>query len=755
MSTHDDSTTRRAERFAAYLEFSSLVRNGSSNATFLADGRCWFVTGAPSDTTILVFDPRSGSLSPMFDAAGTRRAYVEYFGHEPAGRGLPFDSFRTDARGGVVVTLDGIEFYLDTNEYRFSPEPKANAVDEHLGTSRRHRLTPKTFRRPGYFVDSGPVPEALSPDGRLFAGLESGNVSIRSTADGRCDRLTHDAAQDNGWDIESTRMGVGSGGQTVYCTVSPWSPDSLRLYATRFDTRAVGRVSRIRYLRHFDEVETLPMTRAGDELAVVEPFILDTLGGRRLQLKVETRDCLLLLLGWADDGRHVYLFRATRDMRHIELLAVDASSGEPRTLVEEHGTTFLRIQHDVIAGQSGCTVLPGGAGLIWESERDGWKHLYHYDATGRLLRQLTSGDWPVCRLLAVDPASEWLYFTAHHDSTRPYDVHICRVPLRGGEVERLTTATGVHHAQMAPDASYMVVTRQRPDLPPHASIYRATGEVLHSLPPMDTSALERHGWTAPEEAAVLAADRKTQLWAVMYKPADFDPQRRYPVIEYIYGGPQVSMVNHGFALGGSKMSALNLALPQLGYVVVVVDARGTPERSKAFQDVTFGDWRRHVTADHAAALRGLAKDRPWMDLSRVGLWGHSWGGYFTVANLLDNPDLYRAGVASAPGFDAYDMFIHEPYLGGPPSAMNKAAYDDANLVPDAGLLHGQLMIIAGSNDVIVWHDAVKMTNALIEAGKVHEFVMLPNQHHGFGSVHETYFVSKLTDFFDKHVMQAK
>ncbi len=197
------------------------------------------------------------------------------------------------------------------------------------------------------------------------------------------------------------------------------------------------------------------------------------------------------------------------------------------------------------------------------------------------------------------------------------------------------------------------------------------------------------------------------------------------------------------------------ALPQFGYILVMLDARGTPRRSKAFQDEVYGNWRRSVTADHAAAIRNLAATRPWMDLDRVGLWGHSWGGYFTIANMLDNPDLYRAGVASAPGADTYGYFIYEPYLGGVPSPQTKAAYDDGVLYGDAANLKGALMMVAGTNDVGIWHDTMNMSNALIQAGKAHEFVVMPDQFHGYGKAYEDYFIKKFLGHFQRYLLEGE
>jgi dipeptidyl aminopeptidase/acylaminoacyl peptidase len=385
----------------------------------------------------------------------------------------------------------------------------------------------------------------------------------------------------------------------------------------------------------------------------------------------------------------------------------------------------------------------------------GWNHHYHYDMQGRLQKQLTSGDWPVLDVIGVDLQGGQVYFTAHHDQVRPYDVHLCRVALAGGEVRRLTPDEGVHEIQLDPGFKSFVATRSLPYMAPRSEVRRSDGQLVHSFAPADVSALKDLGWTPPEQFKVKAADGETDLWGVIFKPADFDPAKRYPVIESIYGGPQIVNTPHNFhAPVRSPFSALHAALPQLGYVVVVLDARGTPERSKAFQDVSYKEWRRHVGKDHACALRTLASERPWMDLSRVGIWGHSWGGYHTVACMLDHPDVYRAGVASAPGVDPYNYFIYEPYLGGVPNAGNAAAYRDAALLADVPGLKGALMVVAGSSDVGPWQDAFKLANTLIKAGVDHEFVLLPDEIHGYGAKHEAYFIHKLVKHFNLHLKLA-
>lgn len=748
---------RTADRAAydALVDIGAFIEGDRIQANWLADGRFWFVEGDPECRNIQVFDPATREATSLFDVGVLRAALSAAAGKALPYDGVPFESFHFTPDGAVNFSFDGDDYRFDPTTGTASHIPGPNLVDVHLGTDPKSRMTPKMMQRPNVFPDPAPVPETLSPDGRRFASLIDGDIYIRSVSDTRLDRLTFDAEPDFGWDVESVRMGLSSSGALMHLTVNPWSPDSSRLYATRFDQRRSRPQLRIRYLRHFDEVEQVQFARAGDALAETPPYVINIFSGAQVALDVDARNAFILLLGWNPGGDAVYLCRISRDMKRAEVIVADAATGAVRTLFSEEAETFLRIQHEVIGGRSGCTLLPNEQGFVWESERSGWKHLYHYDLDGNLVRQLTDGEWPVAEVLCVDPVKNWIYISAGIDQARPYDLHIARVPLAGGEVERLTTAPGVHEAQFAPDFSIFIDTVEGPGLPPRSRVIAADGKMLHEFPEADVSALIAAGWTPPEEFAVKAADGETELHGILFKPRDFDPSLRYPVIEYIYGGPQVAMVPRRFKpLTPSRMFSLP-ALAQLGYIVVVVDARGTPRRSKAFQDEVYGNWRYSVTADHAAALRNAAATRPWMDLDRVGIWGHSWGGYFTVANMLDNPELYRAGVASAPGFDPYSAFIYEPYLGGVPSPRTKAAYDEALLYTDAHKLEGALMIIAGMNDIGVWHSAVNMTNALIEAGKAHELVVMPEQFHGYATAHENMAMKKMFEHFERYLQRGE
>jgi dipeptidyl aminopeptidase/acylaminoacyl peptidase len=264
---------------------------------------------------------------------------------------------------------------------------------------------------------------------------------------------------------------------------------------------------------------------------------------------------------------------------------------------------------------------------------------------------------------------------------------------------------------------------------------------------MDISRLEAIVYTPAEEFTVKAADGKTDLWGVLYKPFDFDSSASYPVIEFIYAGPQVITARRFFAVTEDYYNTA-WALAHLGYIVVCLDGRGTPGRSKAFHDAIYRHWAAGVP-DHAGAIRQLCERHPWMDAGMVGIFGHSWGGYFSACALIHFPDVYRASVSSAPGLNPWDMIIWEPYLDLP--VRGRGAYDRDNLLRQADKVKGKLMLVVGTSDHSTIHTALKMTRAMIDAGVDHEIVVLPEAPHRFTGSDLDHYRMKLVGWFDRHV----
>ena len=739
----------RQARFEQYLDFAALVQGGSVQPNWLADGSTfWYVEGGPADRVIWRVDPAENSREALFDVPRLRAAIAMALGHEPPYAGVPFEQFRLSPDGGTATfTLEGKSYALDMAAYTVESLPAPGATPA-------TGVQPGTFPRRGYFSVPVPAPDVPSPDGKWYVKLVDENVVLRSAADGGMRPLTADGTFDDAWDVESTRMALGAGITITYVQFSPWSPDSLKLWAIRTDRSKLLRKAELHYMETVERIVMRPFAAAGGYLDHVRPHILHVLSGQRIAVDVDTENFYFNLLGWLPDSSEALFARFSRDFKTVDIMAADAGDGSVRTLFTETADTFVKIQHDVVSfGNTGFTALPDGGGFLWESTRDGWNHLYLYGNDGRLQRQLTRGEYPVLEVHMVDQAGGWVYFTAHRENPRVYDTQLYRVALSGGAVQRLTEGEGQHAVQFSPSLGYFLDTHSAPGRPPSVDLRAADGSLIRTLAEADISALETLGWTPTVEFSVEAADGETDLWGVMHRPHDFDPGKKYPVLEYLYAGPQIVATDRSFSIGWAKTQNLPRAMAQLGYVVVTLDGRGTPERSKAFQDVVYRSWGRNEIPDHAGAIRQLAERHPYMDLDRVGIWGHSWGGYYAFAALAQAPDLYRAAVSSAPGFNPYASLLYEPYLDLPDRA--KAAYDFATPYRLAPQVKGSLMLAGGLADFATFPEFMRMSRALIDAGIDHEQVVLPEEGHGYTGVAEGYFIRKLVGFFDRNVMRAE
>ncbi len=425
-------------------------------------------------------------------------------------------------------------------------------------------------------------------------------------------------------------------------------------------------------------------------------------------------------------------------------MASNAETGASRVVVNETQKTFLiGVENELLPRL--FTWVGDGKEFVWMSERDGWRHLYLYRIDGTLVTRLTEGTFPVVEVIAVDDEDGWVYFTAHGDQERPYDTHLYRVNLDGTNFSQLTEAAGQHEIQFAPSRRLFIDTHSSVSRPPVVELRRADGSLLQVLATADISGLAQLQWRAPEEFVVKAADGETDLWGVLFKPYDFDPSKKYPVIEAIYGGPQSSVVPKSFYerqtyLGGAP------ALAQLGFITFIVDARGTPNRSKAFQDVVYGNYGRYEIPDHVATLTQLGDARPYMDLTRVGIMGRSMGGYFAARAMFLAPDVYHVGVASAPGGMPLEM-----YMGSPES--NEAGYRYASNLEFAHSLKGKLLLVHGTSDPVArFQNTMKLADALIRAGKPYDLLVMPGQGHRLlRGEHAAYLQEAVRRYFEEHL----
>src|SRR6266480_4834135 len=421
-------------------------------------------------------------------------------------------------------------------------------------------------------------------------------------------------------------------------------------------------------------------------------------------------------------GSAVYYLSQPRDLRTLTLHRLEPATGEVTTVVSETGAT--RVEPNQWMTEPPIVRVLADE-VLWYSQRDGWGHLYRYDLrTGALLGQVTFGQWAVRQIVRVDQAERAVYFTASGlVEEDPYRRTVCRAGLDGSGFAKVTDDELDHIVTMPDNQEYFIDYASNVDTPPVSRVRDSAGRVLVELERADISKLTATGWTPPERFRVKAADGVTDIYGVLYRPRGFDPAQRYLVVDSVYPGPQVTRVVPGFDPGGMGLDADPIAA--LGFVVVAVDGRGTPGRSKSFHDASYG----HLAdagclADHVAALRQLAQTRPWMDLDWVGAFGHSGGGFATARAMLDFPEVYKAGVALSGPHDAryFNLSFVEAYDG----TDNPEAWARASNVDIADRLAGKLLLIHGEMDDQVHPDhTLRLADRLIAAGQHFELLIVP------------------------------
>ncbi len=533
-----------------------------------------------------------------------------------------------------------------------------------------------------------------------------------------------------------------------------WSPDSSKLATVKIDLRQYPKIPVVNYLGPREVVDWVHdyNPRAGQPIPQTRLFILDVASKKQVEVKTgeQVHYGLGGYPGWRKDGSEFLFQHMRRDYKQFDLLAANPVTGTTRVVLTESSKTFvlgIRVRVDRL-----LTWLSDGNRFIWLSERDGWKHLYLYNVDGTLIRRLTSGPFPVADVIEVDEEAGWVYFTAHGDAQRPYDTHLYRVNLEGKQFQQLTEAPGQHEIKFSPSREFFLDSHSSVGRPPQVDLRRVDGSFLQVLSQADTKVLEELRWHAPEEFVVKADDGQTDLYGVLYKPFDFDPTKKYPVIDAIYAGPQSSVLPKSFAFGQfGEVWGTYTALAQLGCIVFIVDARGTPGRGKQFQDVAYANLGRFEIPDHVATLMQLADKRPYMDLSRVGIVGTSHGGYSAVRAMLMAPDVYHVGVATSPGSDVHYLGAYMGLL-----EMNKTAYEYASNFWLADRLQGKMLLIHGTSDSEApISNTMKLLDAFTRANKPYDLLILPGQGHFLNrGEHASYWRAGVRRYLQEHLFQT-
>jgi len=674
-----------------------------------------------NETTVTFINHTAGDVEFFWlDTEGTRQSYgrlsqgQERAQHTYAGHVWLVVDDKGSPLGLTVAEDKDATVEIRTQENRTDkPGPETLDVDSPAAGSR-------TRRRQG-----PPPPQAKSPDGRWEAFVKDNNVWIRSAA-GEEFALSRDGAAEDGY------------GSLLF-----WSPDSKKLVAVRakqVTERKVYFVESSPRDQIQPKLHSHTYVKPGDPLPVPRPQMFDI--GSRKPIAVEHRlfdnPWSMEDYRWAvDSSRFTFLYNQ-RGHQVLRLLSIDAASGAVKPIIEEQSTTFIDY-----SGKYFLHGLDGSGELIWMSERDGWNHLYLYDAkTGRVKNQITKGPWVVRGVERVDGAKRQVWFRAGgiRPGQDPYYLHYCRVNFDGSGLTVLTEGAGTHTIDFSPDERYLIDSYSRVDMPPVADLRRsADGRLVCELERADWIALLKTGWKVPERFAAKGRDGTTDIYGVIFRPTNFDAAKKYPVIEDIYAGPQDSFVPKRFAAFYPHQ-----AMAELGFIVVQIDGMGTSNRSKKFHDVCWKNLADAGFPDRILWIRAAAARYPCLDLNRVGIYGGSAGGQNAAAAVLAHGDFYKAAVADCGCHDNRmdKIWWNEQWMGWPVGPQY-AANSNVTLAPG---LKGKLLLIVGEMDTNVDPaSTMQLVNALIRADKDFELLVIPGSNHGAGE--STYGRRRRADFF--------
>ncbi len=693
----------------------------------------------PGGFQFVVMDADTKQKQPAFDHDRLATALGIATGIVSSGLHLPFtEPFASveisDGGRALTMTLDQVSWKCSLTDYVCSRLPRNG------GHQPRGFETVRDLKIP---PDNSPK---KSPDGHWLAYVENWNIAVRASSGGESIVLSSDGSEGEFYDPESIA----------------WSPDSKKLAAYRVRPgfrREVTRVISSPPDQVQPKVAVQFYPKPGDAVDIDRPVVFHIETNTQLQVPFDQfpNPYTMSPLIWRKDSRSVTFEYDQRGHQVYSLFEVNADTAAVRIVATDRTATFInigrRFTHDV-----------GGMGreIIWMSERDGWNHLYLYNGlTGRVKNQITRGEWVVRDVVKVDDDKRQIWFAANgmRKNEDPYFQHYYRIDFDGTHLTPLTTASAYHDVAFSSDMSYYVDTYSRVDMPNIAELHRsADGALLAEVERGDISKLVAAGFKAPEVFVAKGRDAKTDIWGVIIRPQNFDPAKKYPVIENIYAGPHASFVPKTFwpfgpHSGGDKVLGMQ-SLADMGFIVVQIDGMGTLNRSKAFHDVAWKNLGDAGLPDRILWHQAVAAKYPYYDISRVGIYGASAGGQNALSALEFHPEFYKVAVAYAGCYDNRIDKIdwNEQWMGWPVDA----SYEKSSGVDNAKNLKGHILLVVGELDMNVDPaSTMQVVNALINARKDFDLLVVPNEGHGVfrSSGDVSYGLRRQYDFFVRHLRQ--
>ncbi len=721
----------RAERLMTY-NTAQLVSGGAVSPTWLPDDRFWYRNAAREGFEFVLVDPVRKTRQPVFDQVRLAAALARVADTSVDSMRLPFTR--------IELSPDLASVTFEARRRRWTCDVSGTRCTR-AAEALRNAVT--------------------SPDGKRAVFIRDYNLWVRDLATGQETELTTDGAKDYGYATDNAGWTMSDR------PIVLWSPDSRKIATYQQDQRNVGEMYLVENKTGHPTLKAWKYPLPGDSIITMIERVIVEVDRRRVvrlsmppdQHRSTTCDDVACEgvgewgdVQWNPDASRLAFVSTSRDHKRAWLRMADVESGAVREMMQDSSATFFESGFDRVNWK----YLPGTNEVLWYWHRPEWGHLYLYDlATGRLKNQITSGDWSVLQVLRVDEKERVIYFLgAGREPGDPYFRHFYRVKFDGTGLKALSPEDADHQISVSPSGRFFVDAYSRPEVPPVSLLRDAQGKDVLTLEKADISRLVATGWKPPIPVTVKARDGKADLYGLLFRPTNFDSTKKYPIINRIYPGPQAGSVGtRSFA--AARGDAQSIA--ELGFVVVSIDATGTPMRSRSFHAAYYGNMGDNGLPDQVAGMKQLGARYSWIDLDRAGIYGHSGGGYAAASAMFQYPDFFKVGVSQAGNHDnrVYEDDWAEKWQGllvrNPDGTTN---YDNQANQLQAKNLKGKLLLAHGTMDNNVPpYSTMLVVDELIKANKDFDLIMLPNRTHGFGN--EPYMVRRRWDYFVKHLLGAE
>lgn len=726
-----------AEKMLAY-NTSQLIDHATVHPNWLNNDRFWYRVLTAKGSEFVLVDPAKGTKKLAFDHQKLATTLSAASGGKYDQDNLPFITIDYSPEGKSVL------FSASGKNWKYTPETNTIVNDD---------AAEKT-------VESNPN-ISISPDGKRAAFIRDYNLWVRDLTTNKETQLTTDGIKDFGYATDN------AGWKHSDAAILRWSPDSKKIATYQQDQRNVSDMYLVTTNVGRPKLEAWKYPLPGDkDIATIHRIIIEVDNPRVIRLKLppdphrgtlcDDISCDGNEFGdveWNSDATKLAFVSTSRDHKQETLYIANAASGTISEVFSENAATQFESGH----GSANWRFLANSNEIIWFSERDNWGHLYLYDATsGKLKNQITKGDWTISKLLKVDEKTRTLYFLAggKEPGRNPYFSHLYKVQFDGKDFTLLTPEDGNHQVTFSPSNHYFIDSYSKQDVPPVIVLRNSSGKLITTLEKADISRLTATGWKPPTPIVVKAKDGQIDLYGFMFTPTNLDPQKKYPIINYIYPGPQGGSVR---SWSFEAASGDNQALAELGFVVVAIEGSCNPRRSKSFHDLCYGNMAENTLPDQITGMRQLAAKYPYIDIDKVGIWGHSGGGYATAAAMFRFPEFFKVGISESGNHENrnYEDDWGERYIGlltqGPDGKSNYEAQANQNYAKN---LTGKLMLAHGMlDDNVPPYNTLLVVEALNKANKDYDLVIFPNSRHGYGE-YSYYMMRRRWDYFVKNLLNA-